>query len=126
MSAVTIVIIIFVVIILFTYFYHMYKSWKKNEKKYQWPPEVLPCPDYWIHKGNGVCENTFGLGLGASQNTKGYPLQSKTFSTMPGCDKPNSKTCLNQKRQWANLTQNPWFGIAPQCHENPANCYVPS
>jgi hypothetical protein len=125
MSAVTIVIVIIVVIILFTYFYHMYKNWKKNKKKFQWPPEKLPCPDYWVHEGNGACKNPFGLGLGYSNTT--IPETDWDFrKKSPACAKPNAPGCLKYKRDFANKTQNPWFGIAQKCHKNPGNCYVPA
>ena len=96
MSAVTIVIVIIVVIILFTYFYHMYKDWKKNKKKFQWPPEKLPCPDYWVHEGNGLCKNPFGLGLGTKNPM--IPDTQYDFRTNPACAKPNSPACLRAKR----------------------------
>ena len=126
MSAVTIVIVIIVVIILFTYFYHMYKTWKKNKVKYQWPPEVLPCPDYWINEGNGICKNPFGLGLSENGDFKTGPIDQWDFSKKsPACQKPNSRGCLDYKAKWAVRTQNPWFGVRKGCGKNPGNCYSP-
>jgi len=104
----------------------MFQSMNKNKEKHLWPPEVLPCPDYWVHQGNGVCKNTFGLGLGQAGDFKSGPMDSYDFGKTPGCTKPNSSTCLEHKRNWANRTQNPWFGIANKCSQNPANCYIPA
>ena len=129
MSAVTIIIVIIVVIILFTYFYHMYKNWKKTKKKHTWPPEVLPCPDYWVNQGNGICKNPYGLGLSDMNGTfKTGPIDSVDFTKQGGgvCQKPKSRGCLDYKAKWATGTQNPWFGVRKGCHKNPGNCYSPA
>ena len=128
MSVLTIILIIIVVLILFTYFYHMYKNYKKSKhRREKWPPEgtPMPCPDYWINKGNGLCENQFLIGTGEGNSPN--PIPMKNFSGYGRCAgaKPNDKNCLRAKCVWARKTNNPWFGVLPGCKKG-QNCYCPA
>ena len=126
MSALTIILIIIVVILVILYLYRIISNYRKSYKKRnKWPPigSPLPCPDYWIDKGSGACENTFLLGTG--QGNSPDPIKSMNFNSYGGCaGQPNSKSCLNNKCTWARNTNNPWFGVLGGCKEG-QNCYCP-
>ena len=44
------------------YYITQTRSWREKRLELQWPPVVQNCPDYWIDKGDGVCENVKNLG----------------------------------------------------------------
>ncbi len=128
MGALTIILIIIVVIILFTYFYHMYQNYKATKQRREaWPPVGTPleCPDYWVNKGNGVCQNPFLLGTGEGGSSK--PIALKNFSGISGCAgrKSADVACKRAKCIWARSTNNPWFGVQPTCTAG-QNCYCPT
>ena len=128
MSALTIILIIIVILILFTYFYHMYKTYKTSKRKREaWPPVGTPlqCPDFWVNKGNGVCQNPFLLGTGEGGSPNSLPI--KNFMSMSGCAgrKTNDLSCRKAKCIWARSTNNPWFGVQPKCKAG-QNCYCPA
>ncbi len=127
MGVLTIVLIIIVVMILFSLFYNIYHSNKSaNQAKNAWPPQGSPliCPDYWVNKGNGQCYNPYLIGNGEGGSSK--PIALKDFSSITGCsDDPESKECLAAKCRWSHSTNNPWFGIRPNC-EKGQNCYCPT
>jgi len=105
----------------------MYGSYKKaKRRKDVWPPAGSPlvCPDYWVNKGDGLCENPFLMGTG--DNNSSAPMPSKNFSNYNSCagSKTNDKECLNAKCKWARRTNNPWFGVLPGCSKG-QNCYCP-
>merc|ERR1711990_519861 len=124
MGVFTIVLIIIVIIILCIYFYLEYVSYSKNSKKAKWPPpgRPLPCPDYWHHKGNQICVNISKQGTGYPSGVKYVP--EFDFKTLRGClgKNPNNKTCLRSKCNFAQVSNNPWFGVQPNCKES-GRCY---
>ena len=125
MNVFTIILVFIVVLILFTYFYHMYKNLKnKSKRDNRWPPigSPLPCPDYWVNKLNGVCDNPMKLGLSSSGKLPILP--SVDFKTFPDCSENNlnSVKCLQKKCSWARNTNNPWFGVNSGCQPGD-DCY---
>ena len=127
MDTLTIILIVIVIIILFTYLYNMYKSYSQAKRiKNLWPPNGTPlaCPDYWVNKENGLCDNPLLVGTG--ENNSPNPIRSNDFSSFSSCSgiNKNSKACLNAKCKWARRTNNPWFGVLPGCQAG-QNCYCP-
>ena len=127
MDALTIILIIIVVILLVSYFYRLRQDYKKNKKRSQrWPPVGSPstCPDYWIDKGDGVCENPYSLGTGENNPN---PIPQYNFSNLQGCslEDMNNEKCLASKCEWAKKSNNPWFGVLPKCTKG-QNCYCPA
>ena len=134
MNIFTIVLIIIVCIILFTYFYNGIKQYKRYKKTSDvWPP--LPrqlCPDYWIDSGKHTCTNPFNLGTGKASGGKinSTPITHINLnSDFHTCSTGNqfSKDCLAAKCSWAKSTNNPWFGVGPNCNKNAEHpdCYCP-
>lgn len=127
MDALTIILIIIVVFILLGYFYKLRQDYKKNKRRNnKWPPPGSPgdCPDYWVNKGNGLCENPFMLG---TDDNSPNPIGRYNFSSLAGCsiDDMNNQKCLASKCSWARKSNNPWFGVLPKCTKG-QNCYCPS
>lgn len=54
------------------------------------------------------------------------PVQSKNFNNFASCSgsKQGETECLNAKCKWARKTNNPWFGVLPNCTKG-HNCYCP-
>ena len=127
MEALTIVLIILVSIVLITYFVLEYLAFRTYSQKRKWPPvgRPLPCPDYWIHKGNNVCVNITKQGTGYPDGQAYVP--EFDMKTLRGCigKNPNNKTCLRSKCNFAQITNNPWFGVQPNCVES-GRCYCPN
>lgn len=123
---VTIILFIIVIVILVIYFIFEYYNSKKKGNLNRWPPwgRPLPCPDYWVHKGNHVCVNPFKLGTGYPSGSK-Y-IDEYDMKTLPGCINapPNSKGCLQAKCNFASTSNNPWFAVQPNCVDS-GKCYCP-
>ena len=129
MSALTIILIIIVVLVLFSYLYMVYKKYKNTKRQESiWPPTGTPlaCPDFWVNKGNGLCHNPSLLGTGEGTN-KQTPISQKNFMNISNCTlgKLNDPSCLKSKCDWARQTNNPWFGVLPDCKKG-QNCYCPA
>ena len=123
---VTIILILLVIIVLTVYFIMEFYSYRRQANYNRWPPwgRPLPCPDYWIHKGNNICVNPFKLGTGYPTGSKF--IQEYDMNTLPGClgNKKNSQSCLRSKCNFAKTSNNPWFGVQPNCVES-GKCYCP-
>ena len=138
MNAFTIILIIIVCIILFTYFYNLIVNFSRYEKKKGiWPPEPRQmCPDYWVQMGTGdniVCRNVFGLGTGLKNSGTPIPQVNLKGLHLPkhlhGCESDQfAPKCMQAKCEWAKQTNNPWFGVGPNCDGDADNpeCYCPS
>ena len=76
----------------------MMAKFKENQL---YPPEIPPCPDYWINKGNQKCENRQGLGNGSCDGEQNF--SAKKYQGMKGrkekCD--FAKKC---EIEWDGLT----------------------
>ena len=64
----------------------------------QWPPELATCPDYWQDAGNGICNNTLGLGTCGDR-------QYDVNSFAPG------KAGMRDRCTWAEGCNLTWDGI---------------
>jgi hypothetical protein len=127
MGVISIILIIVVIIILLVYFIFEYLEYNKTSKLRKWPPigRPLPCPDYWLHKGNNVCVNVHKQGTGYPDGQKYVPeFDMKTLSGCLGRNQ-NNKRCLRSKCNFAQISNNPWFGVQPNCVES-GRCYCPN
>jgi hypothetical protein len=117
-------IVIIIIVLLLYFIYQLYNFFSYAPES--WPPwgRPLPCPDYWIHKGNNVCMNPLQLGTGYPDGKK--IISEYNMSRLPGClsGKENSKECLRAKCDFAQVSNNPWFGVQPNCKET-GKCYCP-
>lgn len=128
MEAFTIVLIICSVLFLVVYYWYQYNKHQEEEEKLTWPREYNSCPDYWIPKGPGICENQFRIGR-RGNNTCGTSLNGKvdfktdlpTIKITPGIDVTdeeavfqdlNSEEFLKAKCIWANNCGVTWEGIS--------------
>lgn len=123
---VTIVLIVIVVIVLAIYFIAEFIAFRKANAGSKWPPwgRPLRCPDYWVDKGNNVCANPHKLGTGYPSGSK--PINEFNMNNFPECvgKNYNSKACLKAKCKFAQTSNNPWFGVQPDCRKT-GKCYCP-
>ena len=122
-----IIFIIIIIVILLIYFIFEIINYRKVSNTNRWPPwgRPLPCPDYWIHKGNNICVNPFNLGTNYPKGSK-Y-IDEYDMKKLPGClnNHLGSKECLISKCNFAQKSNNPWFGVQPNCIDS-GKCYCPS
>jgi hypothetical protein len=127
MEIITIILLIIVIIILVIYFINEYLVFSRTKNKNRWPPwgRPLPCPDYWVHVGNNICVNPHKQGTGYPKGSK-Y-IDKFDMKTLRGClgRNQNNKLCLRSKCNFAQVSNNPWFGVQPNCVES-GRCYCPN
>lgn len=118
--------IIIIIVILVIYFIYEIINYRKVINQDRWPPwgRPLPCPDYWIHKGNNVCVNPFKLGSGYPKGSQ--PIMEYDMKKLSGClnNHQGSRECLVSKCEFAHKSNNPWFGVQPNCVQS-GKCYCP-
>lgn len=124
---VTTILTILVILILIVFFVFEFLAYRKTRGLNRWPPwgRPLPCPDYWINKGNNICVNPFNLGTGYPSGKK--PMGEFNMNNLPACTnkKHDDRACLQAKCKWAQTSNNPWFGVQPACIET-GKCYCPN
>ena len=97
---------------IFQYYYSNYKKYKEEQKSIKWPPNIKPCPDYWVELTDGSCQNTFSIGdcpkkSDGSQQKKGIINFKTGVYKGPNGDK--------FKCRWAKKCHNSWEGLDNLC-----------
>lgn len=77
-----------------------------SSTKITFPPNVASCPDLYITKSNGVCEDSDGNDVSFNSN----------LYNLPGIG-PSSGAC--EKKKWAQREKVDWDGLT----NNPEVCY---
>ena len=75
----------------------MMAKFKENQL---YPPEVPPCPDYWVNKGGQKCENRPGLGNGTCVGEHNF--SAKKYQGMKG---------RKERCKFAKLCEIEWDGL---------------
>ena len=97
---------------IFQYYYSNYKKYVEEHVALKWPPNIKPCPDYWVQLDNGQCKNSFSIGdcpRGANgmQTKQGVVDFKKGVYVGADADK--------NKCRWAKRCRNSWEGIDNLC-----------
>lgn len=114
---------IFFVVILIIGIILLYKFFKKNNNK-TWPKVLNNCPDYWLDKGNYICENTYNLGK-CPRDRNGIKAQGDIdFKKILNIRSKNPrivKKIINKKKNllkkciWSKRCNVSWEGIDKLC-----------
>ena len=113
MDTVSIVLFAGAFIFLAVYYYRQWSAYKEEQDKLTWPRMVLPCPDFWVHEGNGVCRNVHNIGKCPNDPQTGRldPNQTVAFNGAL-YDGANGK---ENKCKWTKRCGATWEGIDNLC-----------
>lgn len=111
MDSFTRTLIILSIVYLGFYYIYQYRKFLKQQALLTWPRNISPCPDYWVHKGNDVCKNTFNIGKcpnvgGKRVNNGTVEFNSQLYKNDDG---------LVQKCRWAKRCNASWEGVDNLC-----------
>lgn len=116
MDNLTKIVIFIVLLLLLIYYYKQYTNYILLKDNTSWPIDYKECPDYWVNKGNHVCENINKLG-----NCKNNLVDFKKVIGTNQTDKMlidkdlKSESALNTKCNWAKYCNVSWEGVDKLC-----------
>lgn len=122
-SIVKFLVISFIIIFVIYFFILHTKKWNEENKNLKWIPIINNCPDYWVDKGDGVCENIHNLGKFSSSENKRFTDFKEiskegiylTDDVVQLRNQLNSKEMLKQKCSWTKRHNISWEGINNLC-----------
>ena len=124
MEQLTIILIILGSMALIYYFYREWKKERDRKANLTWPREFARCPDYWLDKGDHVCQNTFNLGKCPRGRGGVRPMGTVDMKSIAGgiggtgksldiaMNKPEA---LQQKCKWVKRCGTSWEGVEKLC-----------
>ena len=113
----------FLILFVIMYYITQTRSWREKRLEIQWPPVVQNCPDYWIDKGDGVCENVKNLGKFKTGEDSTFVDFKEignhdiflTDDVVEMRNQLNSDKMLRSKCTWAKQHQVSWEGVHNLC-----------
>jgi len=94
------------------YYYRQWQNYKEEQAKLTWPTSISPCPDYWVHEGNGQCKNPFKVGKCPTRQDGQVDTNSNVnFNT----DYYRGEQGILNKCRWAKRCNAAWEGIDNMC-----------
>lgn len=128
MDTFSMILLICAVLFVVVYYYNQYSNWSTIQSTLTWPREYNQCPDYWISKGNGLCQNTKNIGK-CPLDSKGVLVPNGTVDFKPIVggvsanplneevfnQEMNTPANLVKKCKWTKQCGSTWEGVDHLC-----------